>query len=42
MFSRREYESYFGKVTDEEWKNVLKSIDNAMDKLYDEDHPMDE
>jgi hypothetical protein len=42
MFSRREYESYFGKVTDEVWANVKKSIDNAMDKIYEEDHPLDD
>ncbi len=42
MFTRREYESYFGKVTDEEWKNIQKSIDEAMDKIYEEDHPLDD
>jgi hypothetical protein len=46
MFTRREYESYFGKVTDEEWKNIWKniqkSIDEAMDKIYEEDHPLDD
>ena len=42
MFTRKEYESYFGKVNDAEWRNIQKSIDDAMDKIYEEDHPMDD
>lgn len=42
MFTRKEYESYFGKVTDSEWKNIQKSINNAMDRIYEEDHPLDD
>lgn len=42
MFTRKEYESYFGKVSDSEWRNIQKSIDDAMDKIYEEDHPLDD
>lgn len=42
MFTRNEYESYFGKVSDTEWENVQKSIVDAMDRIYEEDHPMDD
>lgn len=42
MFTRKEYESYFGKVSDTEWASVQKSIDEAMDKIYEEDHPVDD
>ena len=42
MFTRKEYESYFGKVTDEAWKNIQKSIEEAMDRIYEEDHPLDD
>ena len=42
MFTRKEYESYFGKVSDSEWKDVQKSINDAMDRIYEEDHPLDD
>lgn len=42
MFTRKEYESYFGKVSDFEWNNIQKSIDDAMDRIYEEDHPLDD
>ena len=42
MFTRKEYESYFGKVTDADWVNIAESIDEAMNKLYEEDHPLDD
>ena len=42
MFTRKEYESYFGKISDAEWANVQKSISDAMDRIYDEEHPMDD
>ena len=42
MITRKEYESYFGKVSDAEWANVRKSIDAAMDRRYEEDHPLDD
>ena len=41
MFTRKEYESYFGEVTDLEWTNVQKSISDAMDRIYEEEHPLD-
>ena len=41
MFTRKEYESYFGEVTDLEWANVQKSISDAMDRIYEEEHPLD-
>ena len=41
MFTRNEYESFFGKVTDLEWQNVQKSISDAMDRIYEENHPLD-
>ena len=41
MFTRKEYESYFGKVSDSEWENVQKSISDAMDKIYEDAHPLD-
>ena len=40
MFTRKEYESYFGKVSDAEWANVQKSMGDAMDRMYEEDHPL--
>lgn len=42
MFTRKEYESHFGKVTDSEWKNVQKSISEAMYRIYEEEHPLDD
>ena len=41
MFTRNEYESYFGKISDTEWENVQKSISDAMDRIYEEEHPLD-
>ena len=42
MFTRKEYEKYFGNVSDAEWANVQKSIRDAMDRMYEEAHPMDD
>ena len=42
MCTRKEYESYFGKVSDTEWANVQKSMSDAMDRIYEEDHPLDD
>ena len=42
MFTRKEYESYFGKVSDAERANVQKSISDAMDRIYEENHPLDD
>ena len=46
MFTRKEYEFYFGPVSDIEWDGVRKSIqkafDEAADRMYEEDHPLDD
>ena len=42
MFTRKEYESFHGKVSDAEWKNVQKAIADAMDAIYEQDHPLDD
>lgn len=42
MFTRSEYESFFGKVTDAEWRRIEESISEAMDRIYEEDHPLDD
>ena len=46
MITRKEYERYFGKVNDVEWENIQKSIrkaiSEAMDRIYEENHPLDE
>ena len=47
MFSRKELESLLGyKLSDEEWaearREMHKAFDEAMDRIWDEDHPMDE
>ena len=46
MFTRTEYEFYFGLVSDEEWvfirKSIQKALDEAADRMYEEDHPLDD
>ena len=46
MITRKEYERYFGEISDAEWTNVQKSISDAisdaMDRIYEENHPLDE
>ena len=46
MITRDEYERYFGKVSDTEWEKVQKSIrdaiSDAMDRIYEEEHPLDD
>ena len=42
MFTRKEYENHFGIVSDAEWENVQKSIADAIDRMYEEDHPLDD
>ena len=42
MISRKEYESYFGKISDEAWANLQKTIDDAQDRMWEEDHPLDD
>ena len=42
MFTRKEYESHFGIISDAEWENVQKSIDDVVDRMYEDDHPLDD
>ena len=42
MISRREYEEFFGKVSDEDWAKISAQIGDVLDKLWEEDHPLDE
>jgi len=43
MVDRKELEQLLGtKFTDEQWAEALKAISDAQDKMWDEDHPMDE
>lgn len=43
MLDRKELEMLLGtKLTDEEWDKACRSISDVQDKMWDEDHPMDE
>ena len=46
MFTRTEYEFYFGLASDEEWvcirKSIQRAFDEAADRMYEEDHPLDD
>ena len=46
MFTRKEYEYYFGPVSAEEWvcvqESIQKAFDEAADRMYEEDHPLDD
>lgn len=42
MLSRKEYESYFGKISDEAWATLEKQMSEIADKMWEEDHPLDE
>lgn len=42
MLSRKEYESFFGKISDEAWANIAKQLSEIQDKMWDEDHPLDD
>ena len=43
MLDRKELEMLLGtKLTDEEWAKACKSMSEIQDKMWDEDHPMDE
>ena len=46
MFTRTEYEFYFGLLSDEEWvcirKSIQRAFDEAADRMYEEDHPLDD
>lgn len=43
MLSRRELENLLGhKLTDEQWKENERIFAEAQEKMWDEDHPLDE
>lgn len=43
MMTRRELESLLGtKLTDEQWKENEKIFSEVLEKMYDEDHPLDD
>jgi hypothetical protein len=42
MFSRREYEEWFGKITDEAWAKLEKQLSDIQDSMWEEDHPLDD
>ena len=42
MFTRKDYENLFGIVSDAEWAYIQKSIDDAIDRMYEDDHPLDD
>jgi hypothetical protein len=42
MLSRREYEGYFGKISDKAWAALQQQMSDVQDKMWDEDHPLDD
>lgn len=42
MISRNEFESFHGKVSDEQWAKINKQISDIIDRIYEEDHPLDD
>lgn len=43
MMSRRELESLLGhKLTDEQWEENQRIFAEVADKIWEEDHPLDE
>ena len=42
MLDRKEYESFFGKVSDAEWAAIAAQLDAAADKMWEEEHPLDD
>jgi len=43
MMTRRELETLLGmKLTDEQWAENQRVFAEAKDKMWDEDHPIDE
>lgn len=42
MITRRELESMGIVMTDEQWKKFKNDIAKVQDKIWDEEHPMDE
>ena len=41
MLSRREYEEFFGKISDEAWARLEKQMSDIQDRMWEEDHPLD-
>lgn len=42
MISRKEYEEWYGKITDEEWANIIAQVSLICDRIWEEDHPLDD
>lgn len=42
MISRRELESYGVIMTDEQWKDFCSQMTDIQERMWEEDHPMDE
>jgi hypothetical protein len=43
MISRRELENLLGtKLTDEQWNENLKIMSACADRMWEEDHPLDD
>ena len=42
MISRKQLESLIGKITDEQWEENCRIMSNIQDKMWEEDHPLDE
>lgn len=42
MITRRELEGMGIVMTDEQWKNFNNDMTRVQDKIWDEEHPMDE
>lgn len=42
MFDRKEYESWFGPISNDEWKAIQKQLSEMEEKMWEEDHPMDD
>ena len=43
MISRREIEELLGtKLTDEQWAENCRIMSNIQDKMWEEDHPLDD
>lgn len=42
MFNRKELEELIGKLTDEQWEENAKIMSEIADRMWEEDHPMDE
>ena len=42
MLSRSEYEEFFGKVSDEVWASIAKQLSDIQDRMWEQDHPLDD